>query len=73
MGEEVKAVVQLEEGIAASPEKAEELIAYCRARLSHIKSPKSVDFRDALPRTPTGKLVKRKLKDEYWPAKPTAA
>jgi fatty-acyl-CoA synthase len=31
-----------------------------------------VDFRDQLPRTPTGKLIKRKLKDEYWPAKPAA-
>ncbi|MBY6159116.1 acyl-CoA synthetase [Pseudooceanicola nitratireducens] len=72
MGEEVKAVVQLEPGVPATPEKAQELIDWCRARLSKIKSPKSVDFRDELPRTPTGKLIKRKLKDEYWPAKPAA-
>lgn len=70
MGEEVKAVVQLEPGVAPTPEKAQELIDWCRARLSKIKAPKSVDFRDELPRTPTGKLIKRKLKDEYWPAKP---
>lgn len=68
MGEEVKAVVQLEDGVEASEAKAQELIDYCRARLSHVKAPRSVDFREALPRTPTGKLVKRKLKDEYWPA-----
>ncbi|MEC7256341.1 MAG: acyl-CoA synthetase, partial [Pseudomonadota bacterium] len=72
MGEEVKAVVQLEPGVAQTPEKAQELIAWCHARLSRIKAPKSVDFRETLPRTPTGKLVKRKLKDEYWPATPAA-
>ena len=73
MGEEVKAVVQLEPGVQADAAMAEALIAHCRARLSHIKAPRSVDFRDALPRTPTGKLIKRKLKDEYWPAPGTAA
>jgi len=46
---------------------AEALIEWCRERLSHIKTPKSIDFRTELPRTPTGKLLKRKLKDEYWP------
>jgi fatty-acyl-CoA synthase len=72
MGEEVKAVVQLERGVPATAEKAAELIAWCRERLSHIKTPRSVDFRETLPRTPTGKLIKRKLKDEYWPARSTA-
>ena len=72
MGEEVKAVVQLEPHVPATPEKAQELIDWCRERLSKIKAPKSIDFRDELPRTPTGKLIKRKLKDEYWPAKPAA-
>tara|TARA_R110002110_G_scaffold4261_6_gene22001 strand:+ start:1683 stop:3209 length:1527 start_codon:yes stop_codon:yes gene_type:complete len=66
MGEEVKAVVQLEEGVDPSPAKAEELMEFCRSRLSRIKTPKSIDFRQKLPRTPTGKLTKRKLKDEYW-------
>ncbi|MBB95484.1 MAG: acyl-CoA synthetase [Rhodobacteraceae bacterium] len=73
MGEQVKAIVQLEPGVDPSEAKAQELIAWCRARLSRIKAPKSVEFREALPRTPTGKLIKRKLKDEYWPAKSTAA
>ncbi len=67
MGEEVKAVVQLEPGVPATPEKARELIEWCRGRLSNLKIPRSIDFRQTLPRTPTGKLIKRKLKDEYWP------
>jgi len=66
MGEEVKAVVQLRDPGQATLRKAEELIAWSRERLSHLKVPRSIDFRDALPRTPTGKLMKRKLKDEYW-------
>lgn len=69
LGEEVKAVVQLQDGVEASSAKAQELIEYCRQRLSRIKAPKSIDFRQSLPRTPTGKLVKRKLRDEYWPAR----
>ena len=45
---------------------ARELIAYCREQLADVKCPRSVDFRDELPRHPTGKLYKRLLKDEYW-------
>lgn len=66
MGEEVKAVVQLIEPDTASPALAAELISYCRKRLSHIKCPRSIDFERELPRTPTGKLVKRMLRDRYW-------
>ncbi len=66
LGEAVKAVVQLMDPTQASPALAAELIAWCRARLSGIKSPKTVDFRTQMPRTETGKLMKRKLKDEYW-------
>ena len=73
MGEEVKAVVQLEPGVEATEAKAQELIDWPRARLSKLKAPRAIDFRDELPRTPTGKLIKRKLKDEYCPAEPTAA
>ena len=65
LGEKVCAVVQLEPGIAPSPALAEELIAFCRSQLSAIKSPRQVDFRDDLPREPTGKLLKRLLRDEY--------
>lgn len=65
-GEEVKAVVQPRDMTAADPIMAEELLAFCRERLSHVKCPRSIDFREQLPRHPTGKLYKRLLKDEYW-------
>jgi long-chain acyl-CoA synthetase len=65
-GEQVKAVVQPMDMAQAGPELAEELIAFCRASLSHIKCPKSVDFTAELPRHPTGKLYKRLLRDKYW-------
>ena len=44
-----------------------ELILFCRTKLSAIRCPKSIDFEAELPRTPTGKLVKRHLRDKYWP------
>ncbi|MFL6054423.1 MAG: AMP-binding protein [Actinoallomurus sp.] len=65
-GEQVKAAVELEEGHAPSPALAEELIAHCRASLARYKAPRSVDFVDALPRTPTGKLYKRLVREPYW-------
>jgi acyl-CoA synthetase (AMP-forming)/AMP-acid ligase II len=65
-GEEVKAVVQLAEGVEPGPEVERELIAFCRAHLADVKCPRSVDFVDELPRHPTGKLYKRLLKDRYW-------
>ncbi|MFA7438709.1 acyl-CoA synthetase [Castellaniella sp.] len=65
-GEEVKAVVQLMPGVTPSADLSEKLIMLCRSRLSAIKCPRSVDFRDKLPREATGKLYKRFLRDEYW-------
>jgi len=67
LGEEVHAVVQPAEGIETGPELEAELVAYCRGQLAAMKCPKHIDFRDELPRHPTGKLYKRLLKDEYWP------
>ncbi|HEX9260496.1 MAG TPA: AMP-binding protein [Acidimicrobiales bacterium] len=68
-GEEVKAVVQ-PKVLPASAEEAraleQELIAFCRSQLADIKCPRSIDFREELPRHPTGKLYKRLLKEEYW-------
>jgi long-chain acyl-CoA synthetase len=66
MGEEVKAVVQPLDMASAGPELAADLLAFCRGRLSHIKCPRSIDFTAELPRTPTGKLLKRVLRDPYW-------
>jgi fatty-acyl-CoA synthase len=65
-GEEVKAVVQLMPSVTKSDRLAQSLIDYCRQHLSPIKCPRSVDFQDDLPRSATGKLYKRKLRDLYW-------
>ncbi len=53
---------------AAAAALAGELIQYCRSQLADVKCPRSIDFREELPRHPTGKLYKRLLKDEYWEA-----
>jgi len=66
LGEEVKAVVQLMPGQAAGPAMETELIEFCAKSLSRQKVPRSVDFTDALPRLPTGKLYKKALRDRYW-------
>jgi fatty-acyl-CoA synthase len=65
-GETVKALVVLTDG--ADPGAADEaaLIAHCRDRLAHFKCPTSVEIRDTLPRTATGKLQKFKLRAPYW-------
>lgn len=65
-GEEVKAVVQLADGVEASGELEQELKAYCLEHLAKFKCPHSIDFEAELPRLPTGKLYKRLLKDRYW-------
>lgn len=65
-GEEVKAVVQPAEGVIPNDALANDLSAYARAHLAAFKVPRSIDFRKELPRLPTGKLYKRKLRDEYW-------
>ncbi len=68
-GEEVKAVVQPVEmpgDDEAGHRLARTLIAYCREHLADVKCPRTVDFREELPRHPTGKLYKRLLRDEYW-------
>jgi long-chain acyl-CoA synthetase len=66
LGEEVKAVVQPMPGMRPTADLAEELIAFCRQHLAHIKCPRSVEFEEELPRLPTGKLYKRLLRDRYW-------
>lgn len=65
-GEEVKAVIQPLDPANATPDFAAELIAFCKARLAHVKCPRSVDFDLALPRLDNGKLYKRLIKDRYW-------
>jgi long-chain acyl-CoA synthetase len=65
LGEEVKAVVQLMPDIPPGPEIIEELMAFCSAHLARYKCPRSIDFEAELPRSPTGKLYKRLLRDRY--------
>ncbi|MEU1329340.1 acyl-CoA synthetase [Streptomyces sp. NPDC005865] len=65
MGESVKAVVQVEPGVVPGPELARELVDFARERLAHYKAPRTVDFTERLPRTPTGKLAKARLRESY--------
>ena len=60
-GETVKALV-----VVTSDVTEQELIDHCRERLAHYKCPTSVEFRDELARTATGKLQKFKLRAPYW-------
>ncbi len=62
-GESVKAVVALKEGSDATET---ELVEWCRERLAHFKAPRSIDVVPALPRNPTGKILKRELRKPYW-------
>src|SRR5215472_8483939 len=62
-GETVKALVVLRSGATATEA---DLIGHCRSRLSHFKCPTSIEVREALPRTATGKLQKFKLREPYW-------
>jgi acyl-CoA synthetase (AMP-forming)/AMP-acid ligase II len=62
-GEAVKAVVVRKPGAEVTPEA---LMVYARERIAGYKVPRSVDFVDALPRNPTGKILKRELRKPYW-------
>ena len=62
-GEAVKAVVVLKEGHKAT---GEEIIAFSRENIAHYKAPKSVDFIEELPKTGSGKIYKKGLRDRYW-------
>lgn len=65
MGERVVAVVQPAVWSDAGPALAAALIGLAREQLGGVKTPRQVDFRQALPREPTGKLLKRLIRDEY--------
>jgi acyl-CoA synthetase (AMP-forming)/AMP-acid ligase II len=62
-GETIKAVVVLRSGMTAT---AEEIMDYCRGKLGGFERPRSVDFVNSLPRTPSGKVLKRILREPYW-------
>ncbi len=66
-GETVKAVVSLRPGTEVDEgDIADQLVAWCRDRLAHFKCPRTVDVVPALPRNPTGKILKRELRRPYW-------
>ncbi len=62
-GEAVKACVVLKPGARAT---AAEIIDFTRSRIAHFKCPRSVDFLATIPRNPTGKILKRVLRESYW-------
>lgn len=62
-GEAVKAVCVLRQGHSAT---SEEIIAFCKERLSSYKAPKSVDFVESLPKSAAGKILKREVREPYW-------
>lgn len=62
-GEQVHAIIELNEGQDLDDS---EVISLCKDKLGSVKSPKTVEFRKSLPRSPVGKVLKRELRDEYW-------
>jgi long-chain acyl-CoA synthetase len=66
MGEQVVAVIQPADWAEAGDALRDELMAFARANLSHVKAPRKLDFMEELPRHPTGKLYKRLIRDAYW-------
>lgn len=62
-GEKVHAVIVLKEGRKAA---AEELIDFCRDKLAGYKRPRSIDFIEELPKSSTGKILRRKVREVYW-------
>lgn len=62
-GEAVKAIVVRKPGTAPDPES---IIGFARSRIAAFKSPKSVDFIEALPRNASGKILRRERREPYW-------
>ena len=68
-GETVKAVVVPAATAAdddARPRSTRDLLTWCRGRLAGYKCPTSVDWAELLPRNPSGKILKRELREPYW-------
>lgn len=67
MGEEVKAIIEPAPGVTPCAELVSELLAFLDGKIARYMMPRSVEFIDALPRLPTGKLYKQQLRERYWP------
>jgi long-chain acyl-CoA synthetase len=72
MGEQIKAVVEPAAGYEAGDALAASIMEHLAGRLAKFKWPRSIDFSDSLPREPTGKLLKRQLRDPYWEGRTTS-
>jgi acyl-CoA synthetase (AMP-forming)/AMP-acid ligase II len=62
-GEAVKAIIVLKPGARATEE---EIIEFCKNNLASYKKPRSVEFRDTLPKTASGKIKKGEMREVYW-------
>jgi long-chain acyl-CoA synthetase len=65
-GEEVRGVVKLKPGVAPSDALKAEIAAFAREKLAGFKVPRAIDFVDEIPRTTTGKLLRREVRERYW-------
>ncbi|MDX1383038.1 MAG: AMP-binding protein, partial [Thermoanaerobaculia bacterium] len=65
-GETVVTVVEVREGVEASDELAREMLEWARERLPDYKRPRRIDFATDLPRLPTGKILRRQVREPYW-------
>ena len=65
-GEAVKSFVVVKEGVDL---KEEDIISYVRTQIAGYKCPKSVNYVEQLPRNPSGKILRRELRDPYWEGK----
>ena len=64
--EKVHAAIVLKQGAQAT---SAEIVEFCKERLARYKAPKSVEFMQVLPKTPSGKILKRELRDKYYAGK----
>lgn len=65
-GEEIKAVIEPAAGVEPTDDLAGELLDFCAGRLAGFKTPRTIDFTVEMPRDPSGKLFKRRLRDPFW-------
>ena len=65
-GETAKAIVVAAPGAAQDDDTAADIIAFAKSQLATFKCPTSVDWIDVLPRNPSGKILKKDLREPYW-------
>jgi acyl-CoA synthetase (AMP-forming)/AMP-acid ligase II len=68
--ERVHALVVLNRGAEVTEQ---EIIAFCKTHIAHFKAPKGIEFVESLPKSPQGKILKKEIRQKYWPAKPAVS